>query len=117
MPTFRVVSGAPADAGVHSHWYEGASFSNPADGGFVHVVSGGGSENRYPGGAPGPLHPGMIYQVDTAESFSSGAQLATDGSGHARVASAGDVLVATALEGSSGSGDEVWVVAETQRVV
>lgn len=113
MTTFRKVNGVPG-TGTRTGWYDGASLGSPADGGFVHVVQASDLATSFPGDK-GPAWPGMVYRVEAAESFSDGTQLATNGSGQARAASAGDVLVATALEASSGSGDIVWVVMESQR--
>lgn len=57
---------------------------------------------------------GRRYRMDTGGSFSAGDDLATDGNGRAVAASSGDVIVARALEGSSGAGDEAWVVMTNQ---
>lgn len=51
-----------------------------------------------------------LIKVDTAGSFSEGADLATDAQGRAVEAGSGDVVVAGALESSFGSGDKVWAV-------
>lgn len=105
MPEFFVVNGAPSVA------WPTAPTTTPGDGGFVHGISAGPSLERF------RAHVGQPVQVEAAEAFSAGAQLATNGSGRARTASTGDVLVATALERSGGTGDNVWVVIEPQRIL
>lgn len=80
----------------------------PAAGGPVDRLSGGGSL-----AVDGSFNyrPGATFRMDCGGAFVSGAELATDGNGRAVQASSGDLVVARALEGSSGAGDTarcVW---------
>lgn len=107
---FRVLDGPPTgDPDV----YQGVTFSPPADGGYVQYV-----EPSDPGASHAmqtPFQVGYPHPFDTGGAFSSGAELATDGQGRVRSATTGDVVVAKALEGSSGTDDVAFVVLVSQR--
>jgi hypothetical protein len=89
--------------------------STPTAGGYVDGVSG---RTTWPTQADSyqghPAVPGLAIKLELGGSVSQGDQLATDGSGRAIQAGAGDIIVARALEGGS-SGATVWVAIETQR--
>lgn len=97
---FQVFTGTPSDP------------SDPTSTTPTGTPSAGGPVDWIGGGAVGSLNylPGFPFLVDTGGSFSAGDDLATDGSGRAVQAGAGDVVVARALEGSFGAGDTAWVV-------
>ena len=99
---FQVVSGPPSAGST--------PLTDPSPGGRVDRVTGtvgqaqGGME-YYRGASAG-----VVAALQAGGSFSSGTELATNGSGQPVAASAGDRVVAIALESSSGVGDGVWVV-------
>lgn len=66
-------------------------------------ISGGGSSD-----GPPNYRTGHAQRMDCGGSFSAGDDLATDANGRAVKATSGDVVVARALEGSSGAGDTAW---------
>jgi len=63
-----------------------------------------------------PFHRHMRVTVDTGGAFSAGDDLATDGQGRAVAAQTGDIVVARALEGSSGAGDTARIVKAVGRI-
>lgn len=103
---FIIFDGTPADP---SRSVAGTTpTSSPSAGGPVDYIDDGGPVASYMDGLP--------LQVDTGGSFSSGDDLATDGSGRAVAAGTGDHVVARALEGSSGAGDTAWCVKAGTRI-
>lgn len=92
------------------------STAAPSPGGHVDGVSGYCSRCMR-----GPYHtlrmaiPGRPAKIEAGEAFSSGALLATDGQGRAVVATGSQIIVARALEPSTGAGDAVSCILETQR--
>lgn len=103
---FVVISGAPTAGGSPV-----VPTSTPAAGGRVDGTDG----SKPPGGSYAA--PGTPALLDTGGAFSAGDPISTDGQGRAVQAGSGDMKVAEALEGSSGSGDSAWVVFVTQEVV
>lgn len=99
---WRVATGAPADYG------DDPAKGSPTAGGHVHTIDASGAAKKH-------VAPGRLLLMATGGSFSKGADLATDANGRAVQAQSGDVKVAEALEGSSGAGDESWVVMVSQR--
>lgn len=81
--------------------------SSPTAGGNVETTNGSRLARNH-------VAPGQVWRIRCGGSFGSGADLATDGFGRAVAAGSGDVVVARALEGSSGAGDTAWVVMVSQ---
>lgn len=83
---------------------DGTGTTSPSAGGPVDGVTGGSGSD-----GSANFQQGWVGRVDCGGSFSAGTALATDGNGRAVAASAGDVVVARALQSSSGAGDTAWV--------
>lgn len=109
---FDLYDGVPSDPSTHLH---STPTSTPSAGGPVDGFSGGDYGESGTDGPPN-AHPRAVFRMDTGGSFSAGDDLATDGSGRAVAASSGDVVVARALESSSGAGDTAWCTWAGQRI-
>lgn len=106
---FRVYTGTPTNA---ANPQSTTSTTTPDAGGPVDTTAGG---EQVADGAVS-YSQGFIFRVDTGGSFSAGDALATDAQGRAVAAASGDVVVARALEGSSGAGDEAWVTWDRRKL-
>lgn len=101
-PTATLGAQLPGAAGLDVH-------------GVVHLVG------DLPGAAPAdargvrPACAGAVALVEAAAAFAVGANLATDALGRAKVAGAGETIVAQALSPSTGAGSYAWVVFASGR--
>lgn len=100
MGRFKTFSGPPSGTVSDVAPYFKASAGNPQAGGPVDVFQRDDGQLRQ-------RFLDLIH-VDTGGSFSSGDDIATDSLGRAVQAGTGDVVVARALENSTGAGSKAW---------
>lgn len=109
MGRFVVFTGPPTVSAGGVTGFNAFPTTTPTAGGIVDGCSGGEADS---GGWWGPRYgagPGEPIVVESGGSFSAGDDLETDGQGRAVQHSSGEI-VARALEGASGSGEQVWAV-------